>query len=883
MLMLKRLLLSFLQVSFLVDVTISLSCPQCTCYFSIGITANLAVSLVNGTVAREGRIQSVGEYAGTICAEGWTEEDANIICRKLGYEGAEKHLVYDFGEGTGDVWTNYSSCLLGYGFPCDPGNVTSDTSCGHDNDVGVVCLPLRIRLIGEELHEGKVEFFHRGEWSMMSAIDINEADVICRTLGYPSANYTECCTSGTTSEDETLTYAVECTGDETDLSDCLFKWLLDADSYKSGVKCSTDGVSLTDGEFASDGRLEVYTDSEWHTVCARDLNMDAGRVICKQLGFEDILSIAGYRLTHGYNRLSGFPQAYINNTWTYLCETEASLDMFCFQKQTSGVYLSRKGEERTSYGQGCTYCTQGSGPFGCAPPEEDPNNQTQATAYEQYDYVECSQEVTRIQGGGNQGMIEVFRDGRWLPACNDHWNLATTKITCKELHFLDVNQVQSIHILSNPSPDAVVIQCNGSESSLLQCPIDDTVSCASTTAHVTCSDVGIRLQGSPIQNAGRVEVYSDGEWSTICNRDWDINDAHVACRMLGYPEATTVYTYVAYGKGVGSILPRSFLCNGDETNLFDCPSTSHSTSTTPCGHADDVGLLCYTEFIRLSDGSESAGRVELYIDGQWGTVCDDNWDIDDAFVVCRQLGFDGASGSYSSNRYGSGEGPIHLDEVQCTGNETDLLQCDSQRENDCEHSEDAAVSCFSESRVNPIWLGPLNSVQTEEVNHTCSINQFTCTSGACILKSLVCDGNFDCPDNSDEIGENCIQECFKVSDGSDYRGTQDTTENGRYCLSWTSTIKGRDAIYPVDYTNKGIGDHNFCRNPNGRCRPWCYSGNFYEMNDCAVPSCGKYIGNETRNDTEGMTSCKTCVLLTNQNQLLGMFSLIPIVKTVAYD
>ena len=86
----------------------------------------------------------------------------------------------------------------------------------------------------------------------------------------------------------------------------------------------------------------------------------------------------------------------------------------------------------------------------------------------------------------------------------------------------------------------------------------------------------------------------------------------------------------------------------------------------------------------------------MYYNGQWGTVCDDSFDnINDANVVCRQLGYQGAWYIYTSAFYGRGRGPIWLDNVDCTGTETSLHDCSHNGIgiNNCRHKQDVGVVC----------------------------------------------------------------------------------------------------------------------------------------------------------------------------------------------
>ena len=95
--------------------------------------------------------------------------------------------------------------------------------------------------------------------------------------------------------------------------------------------------------------------------------------------------------------------------------------------------------------------------------------------------------------------------------------------------------------------------------------------------------------------------------------------------------------------------------------------------------------------------------MEIFYRGKWGTVCDDDWDMYDARVVCRQLGFPAAVGAPGSARFGPGSGLIGLDDVNCLGNEAFIIRCDHRGwgiEN-CVHSEDASVICSM-----PVWERP---------------------------------------------------------------------------------------------------------------------------------------------------------------------------------
>ena len=98
----------------------------------------------------------------------------------------------------------------------------------------------------------------------------------------------------------------------------------------------------------------------------------------------------------------------------------------------------------------------------------------------------------------------------------------------------------------------------------------------------------------------------------------------------------------------------------------------------------------------IGSSSYNEGRVEVYYNGQWGTVCDDGWDDTDAGVVCSQLGFGSSGIAIGSAGFGQGSGPIWLDNVDCTGSESTLISCGHLGitvSRNCSHIKDAGLRC----------------------------------------------------------------------------------------------------------------------------------------------------------------------------------------------
>uniref|UniRef100_A0A4W4F0U4 SRCR domain-containing protein n=1 Tax=Electrophorus electricus TaxID=8005 RepID=A0A4W4F0U4_ELEEL len=218
-------------------------------------------------------------------------------------------------------------------------------------------------------------------------------------------------------------------------------------------------------------------------------------------------------------------------------------------------------------------------------------------------------------------------------------------------------------------------------------------------AMTTVDHLPLRLRGAERSCSGRLEVYHNAAWGSICDDQWDIRDAEVVCRQLGCGKALRADGSAAFGAGEGVIWLNRVKCRGDEIHLWDC---SYSLKNhTDCSHKEDAGVTC-ADSVRLVDGSSRcAGRVEVLHEGQWGTVCSAGWDMRDAAVVCREVDCGEAVDVLGGAHFGPGSGPIWMDDVDCSGSESTLKNCRSKGwgEHDCEHDEDAGVKCSDSVRL----------------------------------------------------------------------------------------------------------------------------------------------------------------------------------------
>ncbi|XP_049909707.1 uncharacterized protein LOC126395947 [Epinephelus moara] len=181
----------------------------------------------------------------------------------------------------------------------------------------------------------------------------------------------------------------------------------------------------------------------------------------------------------------------------------------------------------------------------------------------------------------------------------------------------------------------------------------------------------VRLVNGTSLCSGRLEVKSNQRWSSVCEADFDQQDAEVVCRELGCG-APSVLQGALYGEVEAPVWTKEFQCGGHESALLDCRSSGSDRNTCSPGKA--VGLTC-SEPVRLVGGHSRCGGTLEVKQGDWRPVIGfyPDWTLKTAGVVCRDL--DCGSAVSVGEREESSDRPVWRIDSDCVHSGSALREC----------------------------------------------------------------------------------------------------------------------------------------------------------------------------------------------------------------
>ncbi|NWX10562.1 LOX3B oxidase, partial [Caloenas nicobarica] len=449
----------------------------------------------------------------------------------------------------------------------------------------------------------------------------------------------------------------------------------------------------------NEGRVEVFYNDEWGTVCDDDFTLANAHVLCRHLGF-----VAATGWAHSAKYGKGVGRIWLDN-------------------------LNCAGGEKNvgdckHRGWGNSDCSHEEDAGVICKDERIPGFKDSNVIETEQSHVEEVRLRPVVSGARRQlpvteGIVEVrYKDG-WAQICDEGWDSRNSHVICGMMGFPAEKKVNRNFYKQlkraartkgrSPRPGSRLanksqpkqkrredigfkkrlfmerqqlnyrlhsVSCTGTEVHLSMCTFEfyrgnASVACAAgMPAVVSCvpgplfatgnghkkkqrqqqqGQPRLRLKGGAKVGEGRVEVLKSSEWGTICDDRWNLLSASVVCRELGFGSAKEALTGARMGQGTGPIHMNEVQCLGTEKSLWSCPFKN--ITQEDCKHTEDAAVRCnvpymgYENLIRLSGGrSRFEGRVEVAVgaaDGdqpRWGLVCGEGWGTLEAMVACRQLG-----------------------------------------------------------------------------------------------------------------------------------------------------------------------------------------------------------------------------------------------------
>uniref|UniRef100_A0A668AIX5 SRCR domain-containing protein n=1 Tax=Myripristis murdjan TaxID=586833 RepID=A0A668AIX5_9TELE len=536
-----------------------------------------------------GRVEVKSDQSwSSVCEADFDQQDAEVVCRELGCGPPSVLQGALYGEAEAPMWTKEFQCEGSESSLLDcRSSGSARNTCSPGKAVGLTCSePDDIRLVGGASRcNGRVEVKSDQSWSSVCEADFDQhdAEVVCRELGCGPPSVLQGALYGEV-ETPVWTKEFQCEGSESSLLDCGSSGSARntcSPGKAVGLTCSGT-LLLVGGDTPCSGILEVKYHGEWKPVYDffNDWGLNAAAVACRELDCGSAASIT--------------------TTWHHSRRPVWRITPSCPQ---SGSTL-RECIELWHYN------------------EESDGRDTESRLV---GHNRCS------------GTLEMKQHGEWKPVDDQDsdWNLKAAAAVCREL---DCGSAVSTERSEYYSRSVWLIRssCLRSGSTLKEC-VETWSEVSSYNLEISCSgNKSVRLVNGNSLCSGRVEVKSDQSWSSVCEADFDQQDAEVVCRELGCG-APSVLQGALYGEGEAPMWTKEFQCEGNESSLLDCGSSGSARNTCSPGKA--VGLTCSEpDVVRVVGGaSRCSGRLELKQHGEWKLLVDRYLKQKVAAAACREL------------------------------------------------------------------------------------------------------------------------------------------------------------------------------------------------------------------------------------------------------